>query len=651
MIVTDTERAEVLKRALIRMGLLQENARFPKPYTKATGMAGKSTVWLLKLPTGRHVVAKFDTPERAKTEWRAVSALRRVGMLPGAIVPLESNQPADNVAVYQGVSQYTSSGRVRDFRQLVEKQLRSNTDNCLSALTQTFDALKPLYRGTVKEAIGRRVVKWSSQFPKLCPRSLQADLEGNRKLKAAWRTECHTRTGVSDPLRELGVLLREPVGNVMIAQVHGDLNFCNVLFGQNGQAAPKETFIIDWARWRQEAVTATDPALMETQFWHDCWPRICPDEEEAIEAMIAVGRYYNGDSQTLSDGGQSPVATFIHGLRSHAFEILGAGNRDYCMHDYMIALYLQFVRALSFPTVKRSQLSLRLTYAGVCLARRFLDKWDGGNAPAFPDAPASVRKRPPVPRQPSASRILRLCPRCAAEAGQLAKSQALEEFFDSAASGGFVQRLRKDGATEVLYCIIGALQASFYGRPSEAAMKPLLARLAPLTIPANVVRDGRKLLQVDPAKRDFRGGVLTISNNTDEGADAILRAALYDLPCQWSDASFAAGSWPKGEKTINVADVPTRGTPVPDQINDLRRRLLQACQANDLETAKDSMRTWLSIGFPLSVLCNEEVVRLLESVDGVEELALYLSKCEKTHSGTRTVLVQLSEIAGLLKSA
>ena len=253
-------------------------------------------------------------------------------------------------------------------------------------------------------------------------------------------------------------------------------------------------------------------------------------------------------------------------------------------------------------------------------------------------------------KAPDAS-ILDLCPRCLAQVKKSAETPALKDFLASGADEDFMCKLRNDGATEALYCIIGALQASFYGRPSEAAMKPLLARLAPLTIPANVVRDGRKLLQVDPAKRDFRGGVLTISNNTDEGADAILRAALYDLPCQWSDASFAAGSWPKGEKTINVADVPTRGTPVPDQINDLRRRLLQACQANDLETAKDSMRTWLSIGFPLSVLCNEEVVRLLESVGGVEELALYLSKCEKTHSGTRTVLEQLSVIAGLLKSA
>lgn len=251
---------------------------------------------------------------------------------------------------------------------------------------------------------------------------------------------------------------------------------------------------------------------------------------------------------------------------------------------------------------------------------------------------------PPPPPEGHAE-ILDLCPRCAAEVRRLAADTGLAPFLRAATKGDFMEKLSKAGASEVLYGICDELQVPSVGLPGPDELRPLLAGLAPLTVAADFVRHGRAALQLNDPAADFRGGVLEISLDTEEGADAILRGALYDAPCTWSDASYASGSWPRADHTINAIDVPARGASEAERTHELRSRILQACQANNLDTARDAMKVWLRTRAPLSVVCDGEVVKLVDGVgSGIRELALFLSKCQAEHSNMRTVLEQLRTV-------
>ncbi len=265
----------------------------------------------------------------------------------------------------------------------------------------------------------------------------------------------------------------------------------------------------------------------------------------------------------------------------------------------------------------------------------------------------------PSPAETAPGDIFALCPRCLAKTRSLAADSRLVEFLRFAADGGFMDLLEARGALETLRKITDALKSADAG-PDAGALKSLLACIAPFHVDATFVKISRRDLGIEPADNRHRGGVLEISNDFEEGADAIIRGALFDQPCSWKEESFARDAWPKGRCTLNAFDVPAPGTVEKDRVDVFRKRLLDACRASSLSTAMQSMAEWLYDGQPLTVLCDSEISRILSSLgsavheepDGttysVEDLALFLSKCEESKTKLRGLLERLRSIVNIL---
>jgi hypothetical protein len=398
------EHKEILCAALKACGLLDGNGCEPEVIgAPKTGQAGKSTVYRLKTPKGKSLVAKFDEAVREQKEWNAIEALRQIDSPPNTILPVHQNVRQHNVVIYQFAGAHASSGKVQDFGEFLKLRFFRNPRKCLDALDEVYENLRRLHNGTVSSLANGRTLFWRDVFDTLTVERAATAID---QIDPAWRQQCRSENNLPDPLEHLSDTLKADVGAVMVSQIHGDLNFSNVLFGLDRSFNLQQVFLIDLACWKPEAATAYDAAVMEMQFWVETWPKLCKAAAKSdtkgldpFDLMLNVGQFFNKPCQL--QGAQATVGRFIHRLRSRARDVLkGQAPDDYALVDYMTALYLNFLRALNFDTVKKSEDLRKIAYAGAALAVGYLEALQQGDEPYFPDEPAE-HAEPPDPKAPA----------------------------------------------------------------------------------------------------------------------------------------------------------------------------------------------------------------------------------------------------------
>jgi hypothetical protein len=409
-------RKEILSKALIRLGFLAANQELPDPYHTATGVQGKSQVQFLFLPrdgSGISLVAKFDEPERAEKEWKAIEKLRRLNTPPEAMLPIWGNQSIDGVIIYRDITGLTLNGNVIDFKDLLLRQLKTNPVNCETALKQTFDGLAHFYAGQPGAAYLDKdglTMRWHDVFPQISHRLEEIEKtviddwrDINWNIQRLAFPNSDSSNSPPNPFyrksrkekSNIEIRLNNLIGKVMRSRVHGDLNLTNILINLDSQHCPNNIFIIDLANSEENKVTATDFARMESEFWHETFVGLLGKDSEEnktdqmLQSFVAIRDCLDGRLKRLHDSAsdlERHCVRFVCLLRQHALSTLRSNDQKYLLNDYFESLFFRHIAALTFPSVTQDKRKVRMAVLGAALTLQVIEDIESGSY-----APDSVK--------------------------------------------------------------------------------------------------------------------------------------------------------------------------------------------------------------------------------------------------------------------
>lgn len=369
----------------------------------ASGVAGKSRVWFISYGQGGrgelNLIAKLDEPGRAEKEWDAIESLRTSNLPNAAVLPMVGNIRAHGVVIYQNTAAQTSSGQILSLLDLLKRQLKTNSENCIKALGLVLNELSLFFRmepGSANLADAGGALNWGGSFPSL-----------NESCLADLKDKCHMllplELNLPDPIAGAKFWLSEDRGRTLYSRIHGDANLTNFLIGVDGSYGPDKVFIIDLASsgWGLPAVM--DLARIEAEFWHEVYTSLVGQDGRLHRFSLLRGLLDRGDMDPvveLDDASRNAYCWVRH-LRLSAYEILKCGLRDYAMVDYMVALYLTHLRSLKFQTVNADENKIRIALVGAASALGYLEglnsgvklklpvgvKWPQDRATAGPEIP------------------------------------------------------------------------------------------------------------------------------------------------------------------------------------------------------------------------------------------------------------------------
>ncbi len=383
-----------LRIVLTRLLLLQPTDLVPPPDRILTGPAQKSRVLLLRLPGpggGRSVIAKFDHPERAEREWRAITALRGLNLPPEFILPYPTNDEYDGVIVYP-VAGTQSRPEFVSFGQYLRTTFLTTKDNCKRALDLALESLRAFYAIDPGEERDRRSIRpltWCELFPKLEPAQSELLARTERIWPGDWSAGVLPgMPALPNPLSSLKSQLYEGgeprrTGRLHLSWTHGDLNLTNLLVCPAEEQSPHRVYIIDltYADANQPAVL--DLARLEVEFWTDAYAKSAVDRGLTVEA--ALDEFFTArevhDRDPARRGSLSAATLrafeFIQHLYESMFALVGGrwstNKIDMPRRDYFEALYFQFLSKLRHPEVwEGCGWSARFSLVGAALALRVL---------------------------------------------------------------------------------------------------------------------------------------------------------------------------------------------------------------------------------------------------------------------------------------
>lgn len=394
--VYELDDAETLQRALVRMDLLGEHGALPACKWKRSGAAGKSRVYFLTLVRGSaevKLVAKFDEPDRAAAEWRAIQELRKLNLPTSVLLPLADNQPSDGVILYHDTSALALAADNCELRQWTARWLCSATGTFPVALDWLLGQLRVIHSrepGQSRSQVDGETLRWRHFFDDDA-RKLQAIREQAQKT---WELDWDSPTfdlpvmvpganagrTVPNPLHHLEAMLDNPTNDLRLSRIHGDLNFGNVLLHLDGHGAVMGGMIIDPAKSRAKAPTVLDLARLEIEFWHEPFATVRPDqsvwsEHDKLKTMLSVRDGLDGRLPVLVNAVQ-PLGRrtfdFLASLRRQASDLLNPGVENYMLADYFRTLSLSHLYALAWETVNESVLKRRLAILGAALSLQVL---------------------------------------------------------------------------------------------------------------------------------------------------------------------------------------------------------------------------------------------------------------------------------------
>lgn len=392
------QQLATLKDALVRLQLWDSKNALPTPHQFATGVAGRSQVYMLFLPndtqSGLSIVAKFDEPSRAAREWKSINELFRLNTPSSAILPIRGNREEDGVIIYCDVT----NGRTEpiQFKQLIVRQLLHNIGNCLIALEKTLDELSEFYRGepgAVSPAHNGEIEHWRDEFSNFTPLQQIKEIVETHWSSGTWAAQNWRPDGTDTPeslpnpfyktsgKSVIETRLDQVIMSVMRSRVHGDLNLTNILMGLDAADCPTAIFIIDLAHSEAGKVTAADLARLESEFWQVPFVDLHnQDSADAVLSMTALrdsleGRKRHLQSLSILD---KHVLRFIWKLRQRAITILQGNQPNYRLKDYFLCLCFQHLAAISRQSVRDNEARVKIAVLGASLSLKVVKDIEDG---------------------------------------------------------------------------------------------------------------------------------------------------------------------------------------------------------------------------------------------------------------------------------
>ena len=384
------EDEPIIRKALINMEFSVDTP-LPIPQEPETGVRGKSRVWLIFLRTKfgdeLSLIAKLDEPERFKNEWKAIGEIRALSAPIQAMLPVPKNKPEHNVIIYENVAGKVLTGKCWSLKKFLKQQLPNNLNNCLKALEYTLEPLRLFYVGEPGRAYftdsqGRGT--WGDAFSKVQNNLEEIKQQTNPKWLSGFQRQ------LPDPFKDISDCLKEQRGRLLHSRIHGDLNLTNIFVGLTGRYRPEKIFLIDLTNSQRDTVTAMDLSRLECEFWHEIFVALELEgknwtDTERLNTFVTIRDYLDGRTR---EGQFSEIEwnalSWVNKIRQGAFDMLSPSQSEYCMEDYMTALYLTHLQCLTFESVQETELKRSIAMLGASLALEYLLLLQRGENPPLP---------------------------------------------------------------------------------------------------------------------------------------------------------------------------------------------------------------------------------------------------------------------------
>ena len=395
----EPDHAKTLKKVLRKQGLLKRYpwVALPAPDGRTTGVAGKSSVYFLYLKDKKlHLVAKFDRFDRTRKELDVLETLE--GMDCPQPCLRQYGDPAiykkENLILYRGMRGGVGSRKVTTLDHLIRDRINGDPGDCIGVIQSVYASLAVWYgdepgRHDDRDREGH-LLTWSSFFPELI----------NAQNRDNIRQICH---GLKD-INQILACCEDETEKIRLSRIHGDLNLTNILVGLN-QHAPPQPGIIDLADCRSFAPTVLDFVKMETELWLETLPCIIRPESGLINEVDQI-RLLLVEQRTVPTS-WPPVLLNLYKLTAEIRKQARTLQID--AKEYQTALMLAYLRALTYPTLKKDTFKTGLAVKGIKSCWLTLHPGSAQSEEAspscqdavpffqFPDTTLLIKSQEPVP--------------------------------------------------------------------------------------------------------------------------------------------------------------------------------------------------------------------------------------------------------------
>ena len=408
-----------ISKVLLKRQLLSPKDTLSDPPLVLSGRAGLSRVYWYHISSAgddrasRSLLFKFDRPDRFENEWSAIETLREYAEARQIVLPIHANDRADGAIVYNSFGR--SAIEVLPLDHFLVRQFDQSV-HIARILEQLQAFTSELYSRPNYEVFEE---SWEKRFPDLANAiaSIQdqehlADLSG---IEAQLRRLSSNRSTISlpNPVAALPQRLRERIGPLSTAAVHGDLQSTNILLALGAHSKPEMLAVIDIEKFDRNQPIAEDLALLEVDFIRSIYPEVAKlvlgkhvlaIEEEALAVQFLVLVL------TSLVGKEAPPAVlternatlanflgaFILAVRNLFRESVLWKGPSYDPRQYFRFLYFHSLRALSYPMVTSNALKRRLLLAASSLAEQTLSDLESGVYDEGRSSPKLIEKWPQV---------------------------------------------------------------------------------------------------------------------------------------------------------------------------------------------------------------------------------------------------------------
>jgi hypothetical protein len=401
---SDTEIRDQIADVLVEARLIvdKDDPRFGKPLRVLSGKGNVSRVYFYFIPRimgsdeGKEIVVKVDETQRAEKEKEAWAELEKIQIDRCILGPLHIS--TSGPIVYEAAQGFADLQRCIELETFLRERLAQDSNSCKKALRMVIDILKSLYKfspGQMSSRVGVRSIKWSDEFNKLTSPSVSSRIK-KTATTVAWQVAPEQGWGADfirlpdlkgmnrllpNPLVDYENRLNEDIGMVRLSRIHGDMNLNNCVLGYTfpGQS-PKQMFIIDLAKSRTNAVTVSDIARIESEFWQEVYSDVVRkqggDDAQALKGFVAARNILDWQSSTkwLQKTLCKNCIEVVSMLRHRAADCVQLDHDSINFRNlYHTVLYFTCMQALAFPSIWNSEkgggtLKARIALIGAALS-------------------------------------------------------------------------------------------------------------------------------------------------------------------------------------------------------------------------------------------------------------------------------------------
>ncbi len=392
--------AERLKAALIKREYLNsEGADLPPPLDIPPSPSGRSTVYFLRIPGEDHplektslIFAKFVDPSDWEEEHKSVKVLdqmlRTYNLDRSIIVPFVDDR--EMILISPAAEDLANCPSMKSLMSCLCDELEANpkkTTTCIDALQKTIAVINNLHK---KLPIVRDKDYWYAKFTE----KIQKKLDRKLSIKSG---------SIDQIMDQFDRYAAMPDGTRRTA-IHGDTNLTNEQVAIGKENEPADVFLIDFANVQFNMPSAIDYARLEAEIWREVFYKVTKEKiENSWQFLRAAVEYLDGrrafeeigkvneesNDEQIAENLETlrPYIDIVATIRAEVASILREGRKNYLLEDYLRALYLQHLKALTFGPVLKNPVKIEIAYMGASVAIETLDALTNGRYSSTEEKP------------------------------------------------------------------------------------------------------------------------------------------------------------------------------------------------------------------------------------------------------------------------